>query len=123
MLRFSVPIIPHIIPHRIVEVLYVEWRNSTPRFSPIPQRENENIKYFIPSSGNRIYNRRVYSRTYVLLRFHDSVLQYNSISKTTYLRLILRYHMFQTEIKGYITGPLWHKLMRLIVQNSYKKYD
>ena len=38
---------------RIPEALRVEWRNSTPRFVSLLGRGDENIKYFIFSSGDR----------------------------------------------------------------------
>ena len=41
----------------ILDGLRVEWRNSLPRFASLPDRVNENIKYFFFSSGNRTHNR------------------------------------------------------------------
>ena len=40
---------------RIPKPLSVECRNSTSRFALLPERGNENIKYFISSSGNRTH--------------------------------------------------------------------
>ena len=42
---------------QVLEVLRVEWRNSTQRFA-LPEGRNENIKYLIPPGRSRTYNRR-----------------------------------------------------------------
>ena len=55
VLRHSVPIKTLRFPVFLKE-FHVELRNSTPRFIWLPERRNENIKYFIPPSGNGTHN-------------------------------------------------------------------
>ena len=59
---------------RILVVLFVEWRNSTPRFASTPERRHENVKYFISSSGNRIHN---LSRLHMFVLLHHDWSQYS----------------------------------------------
>ena len=40
----------------ILEALRVEWWYLTPCFASLPERENENIKWFISSIGNRTHS-------------------------------------------------------------------
>ena len=58
LLRHSVPIktVPFPTFRRILELLRDEVRNSTPCFASLPERGNENVKYYIFSSGNGTYN-------------------------------------------------------------------
>ena len=44
----SVPIKKLPLPtfRQILKASRAEWRNSTPRFASLPERENKNIKYF-----------------------------------------------------------------------------
>ena len=58
MLRHSVPIkkFPFSTFVRILEALCVKWRNSIPRFASTLHQGDENIKYFITSSGNWTHN-------------------------------------------------------------------
>ena len=62
-----------VLRHRILEVLRVEWQNSTPRVASTPERRNGNInssKYFISSSGDRTHNQSVLQSHFVSL-CHD----------------------------------------------------
>ena len=63
---------------RILDPLRVAERNSAPRFASLPERGNENIKYFYLPSGNRTDNRPVYSRCCVAapLRPQSNILYY-----------------------------------------------
>ena len=58
VLRHSVlnNILPFPTFHRILEPLSVEQRILTPHFVLLPQRRNEDIKYFICSSENQTHN-------------------------------------------------------------------
>ena len=56
---------------RILEVLRVEWQNSTPRLTSTPERRDRNInlsKYFISSSGDRAHNQSVLESYFGSLR-------------------------------------------------------
>lgn len=48
---------------RNFRLLFVAWRKLTPRFTSLPERGKENIKYFISPNGNRTQNRRFHSQT------------------------------------------------------------
>ena len=66
MLRYCVPIktvpffsflwILSIEFNSSTSITSMKWRNSTPHFASLPERGNENIKYFIFSSGNQTHN-------------------------------------------------------------------
>ena len=69
MLRNSVliKILPFPTLCRLLQALWIDWWNSTPRFASFPKQENENDKYFIFSSRNRSHNlSRLQSHVYAL---------------------------------------------------------
>ena len=59
--------------HQVLEALRVEWRKPAQRFTSLPERGEEIIKYFNFSNGYHTHNThyRIYSRTLVPLSIVD----------------------------------------------------
>ena len=86
MLRYSVHLksrlsVRKVRSRPIPEPLSIEWWKTTPHFASLPKAGNENIKYLISPSGNRIHNLSDCSRTHVPLRTHWPLELYNIYNK------------------------------------------